>query len=82
MAKYRQALPQFRGEFFLTDGGIETTLIFLDGQDLPHFAAFHLFKTPEGEGALRKYFCTYAELALHVAVSSNRPDRYFWANSA
>ena len=40
MAKYRQALPQFRGEFFLTDGGIETTLIFLDGLDLPHFAAF------------------------------------------
>ena len=63
MAKYRQALPQFCGEFFLTDGGLETTLIFLDGQDLPHFAAFHLFKTPEGEGALRKYFCTYAELA-------------------
>ena len=63
MAKYRQALSQFRGEFFLTDGGIETTLIFLDGQDLPHFAAFHLFKTPDGEGALRKYFRTYAELA-------------------
>lgn len=63
MAKYRQSLSQFRGEFFLTDGGIETTLIFLDGQDLPHFAAFHLFTTPEGEGALRKYFRTYAELA-------------------
>ena len=63
MAKYRQALPQFCGEFFLTDGGIETTLIFLDGQELPYFAAFHLFKTPEGEGALRKYFRTYAKLA-------------------
>ena len=63
MAKYRQGLSPFRDEFFLTDGGIETTLIFLDGQDLPHFAAFHLFKTPDGEGALRKYFRTYAELA-------------------
>ncbi len=63
MAKYRQALPQLCGEFFLTDGGLETTLIFLDGQDLPLFAAFDLFKTPEGEGALRKYFRTYAELA-------------------
>jgi homocysteine S-methyltransferase len=63
MAKYRHALPQIRGGFFLTDGGIETTLIFLEGQDLPHFAAFHLFRTPEGEGILRKYFRTYAELA-------------------
>jgi len=63
MAKYRHALPQIRGDFFLTDGGIETTLIFLEGQDLPHFAAFHLFRTPEGEGTLRKYFRAYAELA-------------------
>lgn len=63
MAKYRPALPQLCGEFFLTDGGIETTLIFLDGQTLPHFAAFHLLKTPDGERALRKYFRSYAELA-------------------
>ncbi len=63
MAKYRHALPQMRGDFFLTDGGIETTLIFLEGLDMPHFAAFHLFNTPQGEGALRKYFRTYAELA-------------------
>ena len=63
MAKYRRALSQLQGNFFLTDGGIETTLIFLDGLDLPHFAAFHLFSTPRGEDALAKYFRTYAELA-------------------
>jgi S-methylmethionine-dependent homocysteine/selenocysteine methylase len=63
MAKYRNALSQMRGDFFLTDGGIETTLIFLDGQELPLFAAFHLLKTPKGEESLRKYFRTYAELA-------------------
>jgi S-methylmethionine-dependent homocysteine/selenocysteine methylase len=63
MAKYRRALSQMRGDFFLTDGGIETTLIFLEGLDLPYFAAFHLFRTPQGEDALRKYFRTYAELA-------------------
>ena len=63
MHKYRQALPQMRDGFFLTDGGIETTLIFLEGQDLPYFAAFHLLGTPDGESALRKYFRTYAELA-------------------
>ena len=63
MAKFRAALPQLAGDFFMTDGGIETTLIFLEGQDLPHFAAFDLFKVPEGESVLRKYFMTYAELA-------------------
>ena len=63
MAKYRSALPQLSGDFFMTDGGIETTLIFLDGQDLPHFAAFHLLRTPDGKNALRKYFRTYGELA-------------------
>ena len=63
MAKYRGALPQLGGDFFMTDGGLETTLIFLEGQDLPEFAAFVLLDTPEGEGALRKYFLPYAQLA-------------------
>ncbi len=63
LAKYRHALPQMSGDFFLTDGGIETTLMFLDGLDLPYFAAFHLFRTQRGEDALRKYYRTYAQLA-------------------
>ena len=68
MAKYRKTLPQRTGDFFMTDGGIETTLIFLDGQTLPHFAAFVLLKTPEGEDVLRKYFRTYAALAKQFNV--------------
>ena len=63
MAKYRNALSQSEGNFFLTDGGIETTLIFHDGQDLPYFAALDLLKTSDGEEGLRKYFRTYAQLA-------------------
>jgi S-methylmethionine-dependent homocysteine/selenocysteine methylase len=63
MAKYRSALPQLGGELFLTDGGIETTLVFLEGHELPYFAAFHLLKDAAGEAALRKYFATYAALA-------------------
>ncbi len=63
MAKYRNILPQLGGGLYLTDGGIETTLIFHEGLDLPDFAAFHLFKTHEGEAALREYFHTYAEIA-------------------
>lgn len=68
MSKYRSALPQLGRDFFMTDGGIETTLIFLDGQHIPHFAAFDLLKTSEGEQALRKYFRTYGELARKLNV--------------
>jgi homocysteine S-methyltransferase len=63
MARFGKALPQLGGGFFLTDGGIETTLIFLEGLDLPDFAAFRLLSRPEGEAALRKYFRGYAALA-------------------
>jgi homocysteine S-methyltransferase len=59
----RPALPQLDGSLWLTDGGIETTLIFLEGIDLPDFAAFDLLKSAEGEAALRKYFDRYAGIA-------------------
>ena len=60
---YRHHLPQLDGGLVLTDGGIETTLIFLDGLDLPLFAAFHLLKDDEGTEALRRYYEPYAALA-------------------
>lgn len=63
MTTHRSALPQLGNGLFLTDGGIETTLIFLEGLELPDFAAFHLLRTKEGEAALRRYFETYAALA-------------------
>jgi S-methylmethionine-dependent homocysteine/selenocysteine methylase len=68
MARYRNSLPQLSGGVFLTDGGIETTLIFHEGLDLPCFAAFHLLKDAAGEAALGKYFRTYAELANRYGV--------------
>ena len=68
MAKYRNDLPQLSGELFLTDGGIETTLIYHEGLELPYFAAFNLLKSPEGEAALRKYFRTYAAMAREYGV--------------
>ena len=68
MARYRDALPQLGDRLFLTDGGIETTLIFLEGLELPDFAAFHLLKTPEGEAAVRKYFRTYADLSKRLGT--------------
>jgi S-methylmethionine-dependent homocysteine/selenocysteine methylase len=47
----------------LTDGGIETHLLFHDGFDLPCFAAFPLLETEEGRAALRSYFAPFLDIA-------------------
>ena len=64
MSKYRGRLPQLGDVLFLTDGGLETTLIFHEGVALPHFAAFDLLKSEEGTAVLRRYFERYVQLAL------------------
>jgi S-methylmethionine-dependent homocysteine/selenocysteine methylase len=63
MPRYRDALPQLAGKLFLTDGGLETTLVFHDGRDLPCFAAFVLMKDATGRDRLRDYFMLYAAIA-------------------
>lgn len=63
MARYRNHLPQLEGGVFLTDGGLETTLIFHQGIELPLFAAFDLLKSEDGIETLRRYFHTYANIA-------------------
>jgi homocysteine S-methyltransferase len=63
MAKYRHDLPQQRGGIFLTDGGMETSLIFNDGVDLPHFASFVLLDKLEGRALLTKYYESYLAIA-------------------
>jgi len=67
-AKYRNDLPQLSGDFFLTDGGLETTLIFHEGFELPEFAAFDLLKHAQGRAALDNYFRNYAAIAKKYGV--------------
>lgn len=63
MTRHRQRLPQLSGRPFLTDGGLETTLIFREGLALPHFAAFDALKDPAGRAALERYFHSYVAMA-------------------
>ncbi len=42
------------GELLLTDGGLETAMVFQEGIDLPEFAAFVLLENEEGREILRK----------------------------
>ncbi len=51
------------GDLFLTDGGLETTLVFVEGFDLPEFAAFVLLDSKNSRDVLRKYYRRYADIA-------------------
>ena len=61
-------LPQLSDAMFITDGGMETTLIFHQGIDLPDFAAFVLLDDPHGVRVLREYFLPYVEIARERGV--------------
>lgn len=63
MTKYRTDLPQQSMSTFMTDGGLETDLIFNKGIDLPEFAAFDLLKNEEGKEVLRKYYLDYLNVS-------------------
>jgi len=63
MTTYRNALPQLGPDVFFTDGGIETTLIFHEGLELPYFAAFVLLEDDAGLAALRDYYRRYLDIA-------------------
>jgi S-methylmethionine-dependent homocysteine/selenocysteine methylase len=56
------------GAPFLTDGGLETTLVFQDGIDLPDFAAFPLLETGSGRRSLAAYYTPYLDLAERLGT--------------
>ena len=79
----QNSLPQLSGDrLFLTDGGLETSMIFHHGLDLPHFASFTLLEDEQGRAALRDYFSRYIEVArerdagfiLDTATWRSNPD--------
>ena len=53
---------------WVTDGGLETDLIFHHGVDLPEFAAYPLVWTDEGRALLRTYYDGYADIAAAVGA--------------
>ncbi len=68
MAKYRHNLPQVGDRVFLTDSGLETTLIFQDGIQLNQFASFELIKTEHGRQRLHDYFRQHARTAVDARM--------------
>ena len=63
-----QTLPQLDGRPMVTDGGMETDLIFHHGVDLPLFAAFPLVDSPSGRSLLTAYYDEYAAIARRAGA--------------
>lgn len=58
----------FNDHLYLTDGGLETTLIFHQGVKLNHFAAFELLNNDAGKQSLLKYYEPYLQLAARFGT--------------
>lgn len=63
MSSIAPHLPRLDGHLFLTDGGLETSLIFHHGLDLPCFAAFPLVLSEAGRLQLDHYFQPFLRTA-------------------
>lgn len=63
MSTQPHALPQLGGGIFLTDSGLETTLVFQDRMELPCFAAFTLMAERAGRSRLERYY------EQHIAIA-------------
>jgi S-methylmethionine-dependent homocysteine/selenocysteine methylase len=62
-------LPQLSVPLTVTDGGLETTLVYEHGIDLPDFAAFPLLDTEPGRAALAAYYEPYFEIGRRLGVA-------------
>jgi homocysteine S-methyltransferase len=62
-------LPRLdRPRLFLGDGGLETTMIYGEGFELPCFAAFPLLRDDRGVEALRRYYASFLGIARHFGL--------------
>jgi homocysteine S-methyltransferase len=66
MSEYRSCLPLMDTDrLFLASGGLETSLVFHEGVDLPHFASFTLLKDDAGVALIEQHFDRFCGLARY-----------------
>jgi len=68
MSKYRNRLPLLEDRPFMTDGGLETSLIFHQGVELPYFASYDLLKTETGTALIESHYERFTNLARKHGV--------------
>ncbi len=62
-------LPQLSGHPVVTDGGLETDLVYHHGVELPDFAAFPLLDDDRGRKLLRSYYDDYCAIAKRAGIA-------------
>jgi homocysteine S-methyltransferase len=78
----RERLPRVgSGRLFIGDGGLETTMIYDEGIELPCFAAFLLLEQPDAVDALRRYYDGYLEIAHRHGLGFTLDTPTWRANS-
>ena len=60
--------PDWLSGRYVSDGGLETDLIFNQGVDLPEFASFPLLEDDGGRHLLRRYYDAYAAVARQAGA--------------
>ncbi|NDV00782.1 homocysteine S-methyltransferase family protein [Pseudoroseicyclus tamaricis] len=67
---------------WLADGGLETSMIYHEGFDLPGFAAYPLLDDARGRAALTRYYAGYVDLAARAGTGFFCDTATWRANSA
>ncbi|CAF2821438.1 unnamed protein product [Rotaria sp. Silwood2] len=68
MAKYRHSLPQLSDKFFISNGGLETNLVYHEQVKLPCFASFDVLKTEAGCEWMKNYLRKFVNIARKYDV--------------
>ncbi|MEO1794757.1 MAG: homocysteine S-methyltransferase family protein, partial [Pseudomonadota bacterium] len=68
MSTSQRPLPSMDGPLYVTDGGMETTLIFRQGFDLPEFSSLVMMTTPDKRAAVADYAETYFDIARKAGL--------------
>ena len=55
--------PRLENKFYLTEGGVETEVMYKWGYELPEFAMFPLLDNPEADAVIRNMFRRYLDVA-------------------
>lgn len=63
MSKYRSRIASIIDDAYVTDAGLETWLLFQQGVELPHFAAYPLLDDPRGLALLRSWYRRFGGIA-------------------
>ncbi|CAF0861215.1 unnamed protein product [Adineta steineri] len=63
MAKYRKQLPQLSNKYFISNGGLETTLFYKEHVELPCFASFHLLNDESKYQWIKDFFIKFTTIA-------------------